>query len=164
MDVRTGDRYLRDAEGYYTYCGRSDDMLKVGGIWVSPFEVESALAAHPAVLEAAVVGAADGDGLIKPKAVGVLQAGQAAGDALAAELQRFVKGSAGAVQVPAHDRVRRRATEDGDGQGAALQAALRLSRAHEQVGLPPSAVTHDVPASTQAGPSKQHGCPAWPHG
>ncbi len=54
--TRTGDRYLRDADGYYTYAGRSDDMLKVGGIWVSPFEVESALAAHEPVLEAAVVG------------------------------------------------------------------------------------------------------------
>ena len=74
------------------------------------------------------------------------------------------QGPARALQVPALDRVRRRAPEDGDRQDPALQAALRLSRAHEQVGLPPSGVTHDVPASTQAGPSKQHGCPAWPHG
>jgi len=86
--ARTGDRYMRDADGYYTYCGRSDDMLKVGGIWVSPFEVESALAAHPAVLEAAVVGAPDPDGLVKPKAFVVLKPGATASDA---ELKAFVK-------------------------------------------------------------------------
>ena len=67
--THTGDTYIRDAEGYYRYCGRSDDMLKVGGIWVSPFEVEEALIAHPAVLEAAVVGHEDQDGLIKPQGV-----------------------------------------------------------------------------------------------
>ena len=71
--THTGDTYIRDADGYYRYCGRSDDMLKVGGIWVSPFEVEEALIAHPAVLEAAVVGHPDEDGLIKPKAFVVLQ-------------------------------------------------------------------------------------------
>ncbi len=72
--TRTGDRYKREDDGTWTYCGRADDMLKVGGIWVSPFEVESALAAHPAILEAAVVGAEDADGLIKPKAFVVLRA------------------------------------------------------------------------------------------
>ena len=89
--THTGDTYTRDAEGYYRYNGRSDDMLKVGGIWVSPFEVESALAAHPAVLEAAVVGAEDGDGLVKPKAFVVLQPGGAAGSELVEELKGFVK-------------------------------------------------------------------------
>src|SRR5207248_4654850 len=64
----TGDTYTRDADGYYRYCGRSDDMLKVSGIWVSPFEVEEALIGHSAVLEAAVVGQPDAEGLIKPKA------------------------------------------------------------------------------------------------
>jgi acyl-coenzyme A synthetase/AMP-(fatty) acid ligase len=98
--TRTGDVYSRDADGVYTYGGRSDDMLKVGGIWVSPFEVESALAAHPAVLEAAVVGWADGDGLIKPKAFVVLKdAGQAA-EALAAELQAFVKARLAHYKFP----------------------------------------------------------------
>ncbi len=62
--THTGDTYIRDADGYYRYCGRSDDMLKVGGIWVSPFEVEEALIGHPSVLEAAVVGHPDADGLI----------------------------------------------------------------------------------------------------
>ena len=89
--TRTGDRYSRAADGTWTYGGRADDMLKVGGIWVSPFEVESALAAHPAVLEAAVVGAEDADGLTKPKAFVVLRDPAAAGSALTDELKTFVK-------------------------------------------------------------------------
>ncbi len=71
--THTGDTYIRDAEGYYRFCGRTDEMLKVSGIWVSPFEVEEALVSHPAVLESAVVGAQDHDGLTKPKAFVVLQ-------------------------------------------------------------------------------------------
>ncbi len=67
--VRTGDKYLRRPSGHLVYCGRRDDLLKVGGIYVSPMEVENALLAHPAVIEAAVVGAEDGDKLIKPKAI-----------------------------------------------------------------------------------------------
>ena len=62
----TGDKFFRDADGYYHYCGRTDDMFKVSGMWVSPFEVEAALASHEAVLEAAVIGKEDADGLIKP--------------------------------------------------------------------------------------------------
>jgi len=89
--TRTGDRYSRGDDGTWTYSGRADDMLKVGGIWVSPFEVESALAAHPAVLEAAVVGAEDADGLTKPKAFVVLRDPAAAGDPLVDELKTFVK-------------------------------------------------------------------------
>lgn len=71
--TRTGDKYVRRADGVYIYCGRTDDMFKVSGIWVSPFEVESALVTHPQVLEAAVVPAQDSDGLIKPKAFVVLK-------------------------------------------------------------------------------------------
>jgi benzoate-CoA ligase family protein len=89
--TRTGDRYVRDADGYYTYCGRADDMLKVGGIWVSPFEVESALTAHPLVLEAAVVGAPDADGLVKPKAFVVLKDLGRRSEAVVDELKAFVK-------------------------------------------------------------------------
>lgn len=74
--TRSGDKYTRDADGYYTYGGRSDDMLKVGGIYVSPFEVEASLMTHPSILEAAVVGMADTDGLIKPKAYVVLKPNQ----------------------------------------------------------------------------------------
>ena len=72
--TRSGDKYTEDQDGYFTYSGRNDDMLKVSGIWVSPFEVESAVASHAAVLEAAVVGKADENGLIKPKAYVVLRA------------------------------------------------------------------------------------------
>ena len=71
--TRTGDKYERDAAGRYVYCGRTDDMFKVSGIWVSPFEVEQALISHPAVLEAAVVAHRDADGLQKPKAFVVLK-------------------------------------------------------------------------------------------
>jgi len=67
--VRTGDKYLRRADGCFVYCGRRDDLLKVGGIYVSPMEVENALLSHPAVVEAAVVGAEDADRLVKPKAI-----------------------------------------------------------------------------------------------
>ena len=71
--THTGDTYIRDADGYFRFCGRTDEMLKVSGVWVSPFEVEEALISHPAVLESAVVGALDHDGLTKPKAFVVLQ-------------------------------------------------------------------------------------------
>ena len=80
--TRSGDKYTRDADGYYTYQGRTDDMFKVSGIWVSPFEVESALIGHDAVLEAAVVPKEDTDGLLKPKAFIVLKPGKTAGNGL----------------------------------------------------------------------------------
>jgi benzoate-CoA ligase len=89
--MRTGDKYRQDADGYFIYCGRSDDMMKVGGIWVSPIEVESALIAHDAVLEAAVIASTDESGLVKPKAFVVLKDGRPGDDALRHELQEFVK-------------------------------------------------------------------------
>jgi benzoate-CoA ligase len=89
--TRSGDKYYQDQEGLYVYCGRTDDMLKVGGIYVAPFEVEAVLNAHPMVLEAAVVGHADADGLIKPKAYVVLRPGLEAHPGLVGELQTFVK-------------------------------------------------------------------------
>jgi benzoate-CoA ligase len=98
--TRTGDRYTRDREGYYTYAGRADDMLKVGGIWVSPFEVESALSAHDSVLEVAVVGQADRDGLIKPKAYVRLRRAEDACDALADTLKAFVKTRLATYKYP----------------------------------------------------------------
>ncbi|GJG92949.1 benzoate-CoA ligase family protein [Cupriavidus pauculus] len=98
--TRSGDKYACDADGYYTYAGRSDDMLKVGGIYVSPFEVEAALAQHPAVLEAAVIGVADADDLIKPKAFVVLRPGQQWHDGMAAELQAFVKTKLAPYKYP----------------------------------------------------------------
>ena len=98
--TRTGDKYVVDEEGYYHYCGRTDDMLKVSGQWVSPFEVESALLGHEAVLEAAVVGAEDEQGLVKPKAFVVLREGVEADDALAVALQEFVKDRLAPFKYP----------------------------------------------------------------
>jgi 4-hydroxybenzoate-CoA ligase len=96
----TGDKYMRDADGYYYYCGRTDDMFKVNGMWVSPFEVEAALVSHDAVLEAAVVGKEDGDGLTKPKAFIVLKNGYAADERLLEALRAHVKQRAGAWKYP----------------------------------------------------------------
>jgi 4-hydroxybenzoate-CoA ligase len=98
--TRTGDKYRIGEDGNYYYCGRTDDMFKVSGIWVSPFEVESALVSHPAVLEAAVVGAEDIDGLLKPKAFVVLKDGRTADDALFEDLKAHVKAQAGAWKYP----------------------------------------------------------------
>ncbi len=89
--TRSGDKYSVDEQGYYTYGGRSDDMLKVSGIYVSPIEVEAALITHEAVLEAAVVGAEDENKLIKPKAYIVLKPGQLPDEKLKAALQQHVK-------------------------------------------------------------------------
>ena len=89
--IQTGDKYYRDTDGYYWYCGRSDDMLKVSGQWVSPVEVEAALVAHPSVLEAAVVGYEDGDALTKPYAFVILQQQVEPSAALEAALKQHVK-------------------------------------------------------------------------
>jgi benzoate-CoA ligase len=89
--IRTGDRYTRDADGFYWYGGRSDDMLKVGGQWVSPIDVENALTAHEAVQECGVVGREDRDTLVKPMAFVVLRPGVEATPALALEMQQFVR-------------------------------------------------------------------------
>jgi 4-hydroxybenzoate-CoA ligase len=97
--TRTGDKYIRDADGRYTFCGRSDDMFKVSGIWVSPFEVESALITHPSVLEAAVVPEADPEGLLKPKAFVVLKA-NAEIDGLQDALKEHVKQKIGVWKYP----------------------------------------------------------------
>ncbi len=89
--LNTGDKYDIDADGYYWHAGRSDDMLKVGGIWVSPVEVESTLLSHTAVLECAVVGQLDSAQLVKPKAIVVLKDGYSASDALANELIAYCR-------------------------------------------------------------------------
>jgi acyl-coenzyme A synthetase/AMP-(fatty) acid ligase len=89
--IRTGDKYSQDADGYFWHAGRSDDMLKVGGIWVSPVEVESMLTGHPAVRECAVIGQADRDRLTKPAAFVVLNPGVEPTEALSADLQQFVR-------------------------------------------------------------------------
>ncbi|MFT4194981.1 benzoate-CoA ligase family protein [Ottowia sp.] len=95
--TKSGDKYLRNADGSYTYCGRSDDMLKVSGIYVSPFEVEATLVQHPAVLEAAVIGTEDADGLVKTKAFVVLKPGA---EATEGELQNFVKDRLAPYKYP----------------------------------------------------------------
>jgi benzoate-CoA ligase len=98
--TRSGDKYTLDRDGYYVYGGRSDDMLKVSGIYVSPAEVEAALVSHEAVLEAAVVGAEDENRLIKPKAFVVLKPGNSGSDALKAALQQHVKDRLAPYKYP----------------------------------------------------------------
>jgi benzoate-CoA ligase len=93
----TGDKYVMDADGWLTYAGRGDDMLKVGGIYVSPIEVEEALASHPDVLEAAVVGAPDENELIKPHAYVALRDG---GRADEAALKAYVKALLAPYKYP----------------------------------------------------------------
>ena len=98
--TRTGDRYLVTDDGYFVYQGRSDDMLKVGGIYVSPFEVEAALITHASVLEAAVVGQRDEADLVKPKAYVVLAPGYSASPAHAAVLKAHVKSVLAVYKYP----------------------------------------------------------------
>ena len=95
--TKSGDKYVKNSDGTYTYSGRSDDMLKVSGIYVSPFEVEATLVQHPAVLEAAVIGVPDAEGLTKTKAFVVLKAGSSATDA---ELKAFVKDKLAPYKYP----------------------------------------------------------------
>ena len=97
--LRTGDKYVRDRDGYYWYAGRSDDMLRVKAAWVSPVEVEGALIEHPAVQEAAVVGRNDENQLIRPAAFVVLRTGFAASPALQRDLHDFL-----AQKLPAYKR------------------------------------------------------------
>ena len=89
--LRTGDKYTQDADGYYWYAGRSDDMMKVGGMWVSPIEVEHALVQHAAVQECAVVAREDHDTLVKPAAFVVVRSGHEATPALANDLLAHVR-------------------------------------------------------------------------
>jgi benzoate-CoA ligase family protein len=98
--TRSGDKYVEDADGYFMCCGRQDDMLKVSGMYVSPFEVEAALSSHPDVLEAAVVGWNDEQKLIKPKAFVVLKAPEKANDALIHALQDHVKQKLAPYKYP----------------------------------------------------------------
>jgi benzoate-CoA ligase len=98
--IRTGDKYSQDADGFYFHSGRSDDMIKTGGIWVSPVEVEAVLVRHPSVLECAVIAVPDGDGLDKPHAIVVLRSGLAATGAVASELRDLVKMSLAPYKCP----------------------------------------------------------------
>lgn len=98
--INTGDKYYVDQEGYYWCAGRSDDMLKVGGIWVSPVEVENCLLEHQAVLECAVVGRKDEQALVKPKAFVVVREGTVPSDDLAEELKQWVQGRLAKYKYP----------------------------------------------------------------
>jgi benzoate-CoA ligase len=98
--IQTGDKYWQDGDGYFWYAGRADDMLKVGGIWVSPIEVEATLIKHAAVLEVAVVGREDEDRLVKPHAFVVLKDPGAASPALADEMKSFVKDKIALYKYP----------------------------------------------------------------
>ena len=102
----TGDTYTRDAEGYFRFQGRSDEMLKVSGVWVSPFEVEEALISHPAVLEAAVIGRQDRDGLVKPKAFVILRDGDWDARCAGRGIADACEGAHRGVEISALDRVR----------------------------------------------------------
>jgi benzoate-CoA ligase family protein len=98
--IATGDTYYQDEDGYFWYCGRADDMLRVSGQWVSPAEVEAALIEHPAVLEAAVIGVYDQERLLKPKAYIVLQHNATPSEALTEELKAFAKEKLPSFKVP----------------------------------------------------------------
>lgn len=99
--LRTGDMFEQDAEGWFYFAGRADDMLKVGGMWVAPAEVEARLVEHPAVLEAGVAGVADASGLTRPVAFVVLRPERAPSPALAAELRELVGVRAARYKAPA---------------------------------------------------------------
>lgn len=98
--TRSGDKYYVNGQGCYVHAGRTDDMLKVGGIYVSPTEVESVLISHPAVLEAAVIGHEDADRLVKPLAFVVLQASGEPSDSLAQQLKQHVKAHLAPYKYP----------------------------------------------------------------
>lgn len=98
--LNTGDTYYKDEDGYYFYCGRSDDMLKVGGIWCSPFEIEATLIEHPNVMEAAVVGLPDAAGLIKPEAWIILRPGVVPNDTLEKDLLAHCKAKMAPYKYP----------------------------------------------------------------
>jgi benzoate-CoA ligase len=98
--LRTGDMFYQDTDGYFFFCGRTDDMLKVGGMWVAPAEVEAAIGEHPAIGEVAVIGRGDADGLTKPHAFCVLRDGMTGSDALAAELRDGVRKRLGGYKSP----------------------------------------------------------------
>ncbi len=156
--TKAGDKYIRNADGSYTYAGRTDDMLKVSGVYVSPFEVEATLVQHPAVLEAAVIGVPDAEGLTKTKAFVVLKPGGEVDDA---ELKAFVKDRLAPYKYPRVDRVRRGTAEDRDRQDPAVQACGRGSaETHERALRPRCAargLDHPAPARQAVGTRDLHG-------
>ena len=128
--TRSGDKYFEDEHGYFVYCGRHDDMLKVSGMYVSPFEVEGVLQSHPDVLEAAVVGWPDADTLIKPKAFVVLKSPQKGSDDLARMLQDYCRAKLASFKYPRwlEFRAELPKTATGKIQRFKLRAEARLER------------------------------------
>jgi benzoate-CoA ligase len=98
--LKTGDMLARDADGYFRFAGRSDDMLKVGGQWISPTEVEARLVEHPLVLEAAVIARSDASGLADPHACVVLENGRVATPSLERELREWLRAGLAHYKVP----------------------------------------------------------------
>ena len=124
--IRTGDKYRQDEDGFFWFAGRSDDMLKVGGIWVSPAEVEHALLEHPAVEACGVTGREDRDGLIKPMAHVVARADVTPGRGTARRTAPICPDTPGGVQASALDRVRRRAADNRNGKDSTFQVTRSM--------------------------------------
>jgi len=143
--TRSGDKYLEDDDGYYVYCGRRDDMLKVGGIYVSPFEVEATLVQHPAVLEAAVIGVPDAEGLTKTKAFVVLKEGAEASEA---ELKAFVKDRLAPYKYPRAIEFVADLPKTATGK---IQRFKLREREREAAGSAPAPWTASTPSSTWPG-------------
>jgi len=141
--TKSGDKYVRNADGSYTCSGRSDDMLKVSGVYVSPFEVEATLVMHPAVLEAAVIGVTDAEGLTKAKAFVVLKAGCNASDD---ELKRFVREKLAPYKYP-------RQIEFLDDLPKTATGKIQRFKLRELEAPPRSAVDAVPPAGDAGGPA-----------
>jgi benzoate-CoA ligase len=128
--TRSGDKYVQDEDGYYVYCGRRDDMLKVGGMYVSPFEVEGALQSHPDVLEAAVVAWPDEEQLIKPKAFVVLKSADKACDELAHALQEHCRQKLAHYKFPRWIEFRAELPKTATGKIQRFRLRAELSSQH----------------------------------
>ena len=128
--LNTGDTYYQDEKGYYVYAGRNDDMLKVGGIWTSPIEIEGRLIEHPSVLEAAIVGRADADGLVKPEAWIVLKDKAAAAGRVHARdrTARALQERPRPYKYPRWFNFVAELPKTATGKNPAFQAACRLTR------------------------------------
>jgi benzoate-CoA ligase len=136
--IRTGDKYSRDEDGYFWYHGRSDDMIKAGGYWVSPAEVESALLSHPAVLECAVVGREDDARLMKPLAFVVLKEDRRPSPELAAELQHHAKSRLAPYKYPRWVQFTRELPKTATGKIQRYKLRASLTAAVSAPGAPPT--------------------------
>jgi benzoate-CoA ligase len=136
--IRTGDKYSLDGDGYFWYHGRSDDMIKAGGYWVSPAEVESALLSHPAVLECAVVGQEDDTRLIKPLAFVVLKGDRSPSSDLAAELQHHAKSRLAPYKYPRWVQFTNELPKTATGKIQRYKLRASLTAAARAPGVPPT--------------------------